>query len=67
VHPNVTASVLTLVGAEAVERIAQGRDMKAIADQDEFPIDGYDGRASTKNWGKQVVPHVDAAAGGRLI
>ncbi len=66
-HPDVTASVLMLVGVEAVERIAQGRAVKAIADEDEFPIDGNDGRAGTKNQGKQVVPHADMAAGGRLI
>ncbi len=36
VHPNVTTSVLTLVSTEAVKRIAQGGDVKAITDQDEF-------------------------------
>ncbi len=41
--------------------------MKAITDQDEFPIDGNDGQAGTENWGKQVFPHADAAAGDGLI
>jgi hypothetical protein len=41
--------------------------VKAIMDQDKFPIDGNDGQAGTKNWGKQVVPHADAVAGDGLI
>ena len=63
VHTDVAASLLTLVGAEAVEQVAQGRDVETITDQDELPVDGDDGQAGTKDGGKRVVSNTDTAAG----
>jgi hypothetical protein len=67
VHPDVTKSMLTLMGMEAVQRVAQGGDMKTIANQNKFPVNGNDGGAGTKDWGEQVVAHADVAAGGELV
>jgi hypothetical protein len=67
VHPNVTTSMLTLMGAEAVQRVAQGGDVKIIANQNKLPVNGNDGRAGTKDWGEQVVAHADVAAIGGLV
>jgi hypothetical protein len=67
IHTNVTASVLTLVGAEAVERVAQSRDVEAVSDKDEFSIDGYDGRTGAEDGGEGVVAHADTAACGGFV
>jgi hypothetical protein len=63
----VTTSMLTLIGAEAVQRVAQGGDVKTIANQNKFPVNGNDDGAGTKDWGKRVVAHADTAASGGLV
>jgi hypothetical protein len=63
----MTASMLTLVGAEAVQQVAQGRDVQTITNQNAFSIDRNDGRTGTKDRSERVVPHADAAAGGGLV
>jgi hypothetical protein len=41
--------MLTLAGAETVERVAKGGDMEALPNQNAFSIDGNDGRAGAKD------------------
>jgi hypothetical protein len=42
-HTNEAAPVLMLVCLETVKRIAEGRDVQAVPDEDAFTIQGDDG------------------------
>ncbi len=52
VHTNEAAPVLTLMCPDAVKRIAEGGDVQAVPDEDAFTIEGDDGQACAKDWGK---------------
>ncbi len=52
VHTDKTAPMLMLVCPETVKRIEEGRDVKAVPDEDAFTIEGDDGQACAKDWGK---------------
>jgi hypothetical protein len=51
-YTNEAAPVLTLVCPETVKRIAEGGDVHAVPDDDVFTIEGDDGQACAKDWGK---------------
>ena len=37
---------------ETVQRIVEGGDMQAVQDEDAFTVEGDDGQACAKDWGK---------------
>jgi hypothetical protein len=52
VHTNEAAPVLMLVCLETVKRIAEGRDVQAVSDEDVFTLEGDDGQACAEDWSK---------------
>ena len=62
-HANKTTPMLTLVSAEAVQRVAESRNMKTLPDQNAFPIHVDDGGARAQDGGEGVVSHTDSSSG----
>ena len=67
VHPNKTTTMLTLTGTEAVEWVAEGRNVEAVPNQDLPSIDSNDCQSRAQDGGKQIVAHVDRITGNRLV
>ena len=44
--------MLTLMGTETAEGVANGGDMEALPNRDAFSVDGNDGRAGAEDGGK---------------
>ncbi len=49
------------MGAEAVKRVAEGRDVEAVANENAPSIDGNDSRSGSQNGSERIVAHADTA------
>ena len=67
IHTNETTAALTLMGPEAVERVAQVWYVEAVSDEDFLPIEGDDGRAVAKDWSKRIVAHSNPSPRYRMV
>ncbi len=56
-HTNESTSALSLMGAQAVQRIPKVQYVEAIPDEDFLAIQRDDGGAIPKDWSKRIVAH----------
>ncbi len=66
-HANESTSALSLMGAQAVQRIPKVRDVEAIPDEDFLTIQRDDGSAIPKDWSKRIVAHANLPPNNLII
>ena len=59
IYAKKTTVTMPLMGAEAVQKITQIRDVKAVTHKNLLTIEFDDSRTSTKNWKQWVITHVN--------
>jgi hypothetical protein len=60
-HANESITVLSLMGTQAIQRIAKVQDVEAISDEDLLAIQrDDDGSAVPKDWSKRIVAHANS-------
>jgi hypothetical protein len=66
-HANETATVLSLMGSEAIQGILEVRNAETISDEYLLTIQRDDGGAMPKDWSKGVIAHVYPSTDNGII